>query len=198
MRIERAEFVKSAMYPDQWPRDRRPEIAFAGRSNVGKSTLLNVLLNRKGLAKTSKKPGKTQAINYFDINGKYYFVDLPGFGYAKVPKALREEWGETITQYLLQRETLRVVVHLLDARHAPNENDRELRELLLSAQITCLYVATKVDKLRAAELEEAIAGIREGMGIHPDTPVIPFSSISKAGLRELWNILDGCLRAPQK
>ncbi|HOE67821.1 MAG TPA: ribosome biogenesis GTP-binding protein YihA/YsxC [Candidatus Hydrogenedentes bacterium] len=195
MKIITAEFLKSAMTLQDCPRDIRPEIAFAGRSNAGKSTLLNVLLNRKGLAKTSKKPGKTQMLNYFDINAKYYFVDLPGYGYANVPLALKETWGRAITSYLGQRKTLKLVAHLMDIRHMPSDNDHELLDLLAEAEVPTLLVATKVDKVGAKQREEALAAIREKLGLDEEALIVPFSAITKEGLRDLWNIIDDCLRS---
>ncbi len=190
MRIKSAEFVKSAILSDQFPRDGRPEIAFAGRSNVGKSTLLNVLLNKKNLAKTSKRPGKTQMINFFDVNGTVYFVDLPGYGFAKVSKDLREEWGRAITDYLATRNTLRIVAHLIDIRHKPSENDHDLLNLLEEAKVPTVLVATKVDKLGATERRHYLDQLARELEFDEDVPIIPFSSISKEGLHELWNTID--------
>lgn len=193
MKVKSAAFVKSAMRPEDFPRDRRPECAFAGRSNVGKSTLLNTLLNIRGLAKVSKKPGKTQTINFFDVNGKVYFVDLPGYGFAKVPRSLQETWGEAITRYLQTREQLRLVVHLLDARHTPTGQDQDLLDLLDDARVPVLLVATKVDKVSKAEREEAFATIRHKLGLADDALIVPFSSITKEGLGPLWRVVDECL-----
>ena len=190
MRIKSAEFVKSAILPDQFPRDGRPEIAFAGRSNVGKSTLFNALLNKKNLAKTSKRPGKTQMINFFDVNGTVYFVDLPGYGFAKVSKDLREEWGRAITDYLATRNTLRIVAHLIDIRHKPSENDHELLNLLEEAKVPTVLVATKVDKLGATERRRYFEQLASELDFDEDVPIIPFSAISKEGLHELWNTID--------
>ncbi|MBX7256379.1 MAG: ribosome biogenesis GTP-binding protein YihA/YsxC [Candidatus Hydrogenedentes bacterium] len=193
MRIKSADFLKSAILPDQFPRDGRPEIAFAGRSNAGKSTLLNVLLNKKNLAKTSKRPGKTQMINFFDVNGSVYFVDLPGYGFAKVSKALREEWGRAITDYLATRNTLRIVAHLIDVRHKPSHNDHELLDLLEEAKVPTVLVATKVDKVGAAERMRYLEAMAEELGIDEVDSIIPFSAVSKEGLRELWNTIDACI-----
>ncbi len=196
MKILSAEFVKSALRPDQYPRDRKPEVAFVGRSNVGKSTMLNILLNKKGLAKTSKTPGKTQTVNYFEVNGKYYFVDLPGYGYAKVGKALRSEWAKVLTAYLTSCRPLRLVVALLDSRHKPADQDFDMLDLLEQAQVPTLIVATKADKLRPRELSESIETIRKTLDLAPDAQIIPFSSITKTGLHEVWNVLDDAFHAP--
>lgn len=194
MRIVSAEFVKSALRPDQYPSDGRPEIAFVGRSNVGKSTLLNVLLNKKGLAKTSKTPGKTQTVNFFDVNRKFYFVDLPGYGYAKVSKELRQQWARVLTEYLYSRRPLRLVAVLLDCRHKPSEQDFDVLTLLEEAEVPALVVATKADKLRSKELAEALRMIRSTLELDEDAVIVPFSSYTKQGLREIWNILDDRLK----
>ncbi|MBI4560118.1 MAG: YihA family ribosome biogenesis GTP-binding protein [Candidatus Hydrogenedentes bacterium] len=189
MKIISAEFLKSTLRPQDFPNDGRPEIAFAGRSNVGKSSLINALLNRRGLAKTSKSPGKTQTINFFDINGQFYFVDLPGYGYAEVPKSLQQEWGQAITSYLTHRRTLRLVVHLLDARHPPTKNDFRLTEVLRFANLPPCYVATKADKLTRNSLVQALATIRHELGLPDHATVIPFSAITSTGAKELWQAI---------
>lgn len=194
MRIVSAEFVKSALRPDQYPSDGRPEIAFVGRSNVGKSTLLNVLLNKKGLAKTSKTPGKTQTVNFFDVNRKFYFVDLPGYGYAKVSKELRQQWARVLTEYLHSRRPLRLVAVLLDCRHEPSEQDFDVLALLEEAEVPALVVATKADKLRSNELAESIRTMRSQLELDEEATIIPFSSYTKQGLREIWNIVDDHLK----
>ncbi|MCC6698027.1 MAG: YihA family ribosome biogenesis GTP-binding protein [Candidatus Hydrogenedentes bacterium] len=194
MRVVQASFVKSALRPEHYPRDGRPELAFVGRSNVGKSTMLNVLLNRKGLAKTSKTPGKTQTVNFFDVNGTVYFVDLPGYGYARVSKTLQEQWARILTSYLVGRAPLRLVVHLVDARHKPGANDQELLDVIERAEKPTIIVATKVDKLSAAERAHVADELRENLGLCDDALIIPFSSVTKVGLRELWNVIDEQLR----
>ena len=194
MKVRTAEYVCSALRPDQYPSDGRPECAFVGRSNVGKSTLLNVLLNRKGLAKTSKKPGKTRTVNFFDVNGSCYFVDLPGYGFAKVSRATRDKWGEVIGAYLTARPTLRLVVHLVDARHQASDADQQLLDILDEAEVPTVVVATKVDKLRASERKRVPEALRRQLDLGADALVIPFSSITKDGLRELWHVLDECLQ----
>ena len=194
MRVTQATFLKSALRPEHFPRDGRPELAFVGRSNVGKSTMLNVLLNRKGLAKTSKTPGKTQTVNFFDVNGKVYFVDLPGYGYARVSKTLQEQWASILTGYLIGRDPLRLVIHLVDARHKPGPNDQDLLDVIERAEKPTIVVATKVDKLTAVERAKVGDELREHLGLCDDAHVIPFSSITKAGLHELWNVIDEQLR----
>lgn len=193
MKVRQAEFVTSAVRPEQYPRESRPEIAFAGRSNVGKSTLLNILLNRRGLAKTSKKPGKTRLINFFDINGEVFFVDLPGYGFARVSKKERMLWQQSITQYICGREQLRLVLHLVDARHKPNDADRALLDMLDEARVPVLVVATKADKLRLRDRKPALTQIREGLEIDEDALILLYSAETKEGLRELWDIIDECV-----
>ena len=198
MRVKTATFLKSALDLNDCPRDRRPEIAFAGRSNVGKSTLLNTLLNMRGLAKVSKKPGKTQTLNFFDVNKRVYFVDLPGYGFAQVPRSLQETWGTAVTRYLELREELRLVVHLLDSRHTPTGQDHDLLDLLDQAQVPVLLIATKVDKLGKKELEDSLANIREKLGLVEDALIIPFSSVSKEGIGPLWRVIDETLASKPK
>ncbi len=190
MKVTSAQFLKSALRPEDYPRDRRPEIAFVGRSNVGKSSLLNRLLNRKGLAKTSSTPGKTQTINFFDINGTIYFVDLPGYGFAKVPKALKNEWNRVMVEYLKDRETLRLAVVLLDSRHDPSPLDAHMLDLLEDAQTPTLLVATKIDKVSKGRRDAQIQKIRRGLSLDHDVEIIPFSAETGEGVRPLWEIID--------
>jgi GTP-binding protein len=191
MKIIEASFLKSVMDPEHYPRDGRPEFAFVGRSNVGKSSLLNTLLGRKGLAKTSGTPGKTQTVNFFDINGKIYFVDLPGYGYAKVPKTVQQQWAAVMTSYLRDREPLRLVVQLVDARHTPTEKDADMLRLLDESEKPTLVVATKIDKLKRSARFPALATIREKLDLPVDALVVPFSAVTREGAKEIWEILDG-------
>lgn len=193
MKIKDARFVISAAQPSQFPNDGRPEVAFAGRSNVGKSTLLNTLLKKPGLAKTSKTPGKTQLINFFDVNGKFYFVDLPGYGFAKVSAATKRRWHKLITEYIAQREPLTLIVMLVDARHKPTRQDHEMIDLLAEAEVPALIAATKIDKLKPSQRNRALGKLREELELDDDASIIGSSSISKDGLRELWTAIDECL-----
>lgn len=190
MKVTQAEFLKSALRPADFPRDGRPEIAFVGRSNVGKSSLLNALLGRKGLAKTSATPGKTQTLNFFSVNNKYYFVDLPGYGFAKVPTKVKSEWSKALLDYLATRHELRLVVALVDSRHKPSALDEEMLELLEEAERPVLIVATKVDKLKQAERARVSNVVREGLDLDDDVEIVPVSVETKAGLKNLWEILD--------
>lgn len=152
MKIEQVEFIKSVLKPADYPKDNVSEIAFAGRSNVGKSSLINKLVNRKGMAKTSSTPGRTQMINYFLINKKFYFVDLPGYGYAKVPIAMKDNWGKAIETYLMNSKNLKLVVLIIDARRKPTDLDRGLAEWMDHNEIAYIIAVTKIDKLTKTEL----------------------------------------------
>lgn len=195
MKIKSAEFLKSTLDPEQYPRDNKAEIAFVGRSNVGKSSLLNKLLGRKGLAKTSGTPGKTQTLNFFGINNQFYFVDLPGYGYAKVPKALKDQWNEVMFTYLQNRPPLALVVSLMDARHKPSENDLQMLEILDAAEVPTVIVATKVDKLGRQAREESLARMHEVLGLPEDAAILPFSSETGEGVRDLWEVIQDVVSA---
>src|SRR5829696_345074 len=163
MKITSAEFVKSALAPAHWITDGRPEVAFLGRSNVGKSSLINSLLMRKGLARTSNTPGRTQSINYFLINDSFYFVDLPGYGYAKVSKSMRADWGKMAEEYLSDREELALCIQLVDSRHKPSSLDMQLHEWLIFHEKNHVVVATKSDKLSSNELSKQVRLIQNDM-----------------------------------
>lgn len=193
MKILSAEFVLSAARHDQLPRDRLPEIAFAGRSNVGKSSLLNALLRRKHLAQTSSTPGKTRLLNCYRINDAFYFIDLPGYGYARVPVAERQAWGEMAEGYITGRPTLRGIVHLLDARHNPTQQDAEMMAWLLKLQMPFLLAATKSDKLSNSQLGRQLREIHANLSTAGDLSVLPCSARTGAGLPEIWRWIGGVL-----
>ncbi len=193
MIVQDVKYVKSALYPEDFPKDRRPEVAFIGRSNVGKSSLLNALLKRKGLAKTSSTPGKTQTINFFDVNGKIYFVDLPGYGYAKVPKSMKDAWNKCMMNYLQKREPLKLIVALMDGRHKPSNNDLHMLELLEEAEIPTIIIATKVDKLSKKERQQNVRRIEQVLELEEAGCVLPFSSLTREGVKELWQVIDDVL-----
>ncbi len=195
MKITSAEFIKSTLIPEQYPRDKKPEIAFVGRSNVGKSSLLNKILARKGLAKTSGTPGKTQTLNFFLINKAFYFVDLPGYGYAKVPKALKEQWNEVMFAYLQHRPTLKLVISLMDSRHKPSDNDLQMLEILEEAQVPTVIVATKVDKLGKLAREENLKRMHEVIGLDEENAILPFSSETGDGVKDLWEVIQDVLQS---
>jgi GTP-binding protein len=190
MKITSAEFVKSAFERVHWVTDGLPEIAFLGRSNVGKSSLLNSLLRRKGLARTSNTPGRTQSINFFLINGSFYFVDLPGYGYARVSKSMRSEWGRMAGDYMKDREELVLSVQLVDSRHEPSALDLELNEWLLQNNRSSIVAATKSDKLSANKLQKSVKEIRK---IMPESQVVPFSSVDGRGRDELWTLINSAV-----
>lgn len=170
-----------------------PEIAFAGKSNVGKSSLINALMNRKALARTSGQPGKTQTINYYNVNNAIYFVDLPGYGYAKVNEKVKAQWGRMVENYLHKSKQLRQVFLLLDIRHAPSENDRIMYEWILRNGFRPVIIATKLDKIKRSQLSKQLNLIRVTLNLEKDTVVVPFSALSKQGKEEIYEIIDKIL-----
>ena len=184
MKITSAEFIKSAFEPSHWVTDGRPEIAFLGRSNVGKSSLINSLLNRKGLARTSNTPGRTQSINFFLINEAFYFVDLPGYGYARVSKATRSEWRTMAEGYLFNRRPLVLCIQLIDSRHSPTDLDVQLGAWLAHNSMKRLVVATKIDKLSQKEKSRSLAVAALSF---PGEKIITYSAKTGLGRDGLWN-----------
>ncbi|MGQ4807348.1 putative GTP-binding protein EngB [Candidatus Entotheonellaceae bacterium PAL068K] len=193
MKIRTAEFLGSATATAQYPPQPLPEIAFAGRSNVGKSSLINTLVHRRGLVKTSATPGKTQTLNFFLINQRFVLVDLPGYGYAKVPRTIQARWQPMVETYLQQRHTLRAVVHIVDLRHAPTEQDQQLRDWLQHQGVTVLTVATKADKIKAGKRGVQIGQVRRGLAMPPAEPLVVFSARSREGRLQLWQRLEALL-----
>ncbi|MEC0225544.1 ribosome biogenesis GTP-binding protein YihA/YsxC [Paenibacillus alba] len=190
MKVNQAEFIISAVGPSQYPEDALPEIALAGRSNVGKSSLINCLISRKNLARTSSQPGKTQTLNYYKINQDLYFVDLPGYGYAKVSKTKREQWGKFIESYLMNRETLRLVMQLVDLRHPPSKDDQAMYEWLRHNDVPVIVIATKADKIPKSRWSKHIKIVRETLGMDKGVQPLMFSSELGLGKDELWGILE--------
>lgn len=190
MKVKNAELDRVAVKPDQYPCDGLPEIAFAGRSNVGKSSLFNTLVNRKKLARVSQSPGKTRTINFYVINDRFRIVDLPGYGYAKVSKSVSQQWGPMIEKYLASRSELVKVVQLVDSRHEPSKQDVQMYEWLKYYGMDGIVVATKSDKISRNELAKNIALIRETLKMAPEDKVIAVSSLKKTGYEELWEILE--------
>jgi GTP-binding protein len=186
VKVTSAEFLKAAVDRKGWPKDGLPQIAFAGRSNVGKSSLINNMVNRKGLVKTSSTPGKTREINFFTINGGFYFVDLPGFGYARVPGKVQSDWGPMIEEYLLGSRELKLVVFLLDIRHEPGNHDMVMNRYLKENNIPAAYVATKADKISRGNRMKNIGVIARALGIAPGD-IIEYSTQTGEGKARLWD-----------
>jgi GTP-binding protein len=195
MLITSAEFVTSAVRPQQYPPDDLPEFAFAGRSNVGKSSLINTLVSRKKLVLTSSTPGKTRLINFFRVNNAFMFVDLPGYGYARVSEAERRKWRPMIEQYLSNRENLKAVVVILDIRRIPGEEDAQLRGWLARREIPSVLVITKTDKLSKTAQVKQHNAIAYALEVDPEELLL-FSSKSRQGLEELWRTLMDLATAP--
>ncbi len=172
------------------PINEKPEVAFAGKSNVGKSSLINALMNRKSLARTSSQPGKTQTINFYNINEELYFVDLPGYGYAKVSEAVKEKWGKMIEKYLKTSNQLKVIFLLIDIRHEPSANDKAMYDWIVYQGFTPVIIATKLDKINRSQKDKQIKIIKEGLQVAPGTQIVPFSSMNKQGREEIWECIE--------
>ncbi|GAA0180639.1 ribosome biogenesis GTP-binding protein YihA/YsxC [Clostridium sediminicola] len=190
MKINKSEFIISAVKPVQYPEDNRVEIAFAGRSNAGKSSLINTICNRKKLAKTSSTPGKTRLINFFLINDGFYFVDLPGYGFAKVSKKEKDKWGNMVEQYLVDRVPLKKIVLLVDSRHKPTGDDISMYNWIKYYGYDAIIVATKCDKLKKSEYKKNEKIIKEVLGIQPEDEFMFFSSLKKIGIDNLLSLFD--------
>jgi GTP-binding protein len=190
MKVVTAEFLKSAFKEADWPRDPKPEIAFLGRSNVGKSSLINSLLAVHGLARTSSTPGRTQALNFFEINNQFRFVDFPGFGYARVPKEIKSSWGEMATTFLAMRRQLVLSIHIVDSRHEPTKQDLQLHEWLEESDKPRLTVATKSDKLSNNELINNLGRIARVLNVDS---VMAYSAKSGRGREELWRAIKSAI-----
>lgn len=195
MIIKQAELETVCGITSKLPENEWPEVAFAGKSNVGKSSLINGLLNRKSLARTSSQPGKTQTINFYNINDAMYLVDLPGYGYAKVSESEKEKWGEMIENYLHNSRQLRAVFLLIDIRHAPSANDRIMYEWIEYQGYEPIIIATKLDKIKRSQIQKQVKLIREGLGMEKDSILIPFSAQSKQGREEIWELMDEILES---
>ena len=190
MKIKNVELAIVCGITSKLPETDRPEIAFAGKSNVGKSSLINVLMNRKALARTSATPGKTQTINFYDINGEMYLVDLPGYGYAKVSEREKEQWGKLIERYLHTSKQLKAVFLLIDIRHEPSANDRQMYEWIVAQGYRPIIIATKLDKMKRSQVQKQLKIVKEGLGLLPGTTVIPFSAETKQGREEIWELIE--------
>ena len=190
MKVTKAEFIKSAFKEDDWPKDSQPEVAFLGRSNVGKSSLINSLLAVHKLARTSSTPGRTQSLNFFSVNDKLKFVEFPGFGYARVPKNIKSSWGEMATTYLAKRRQLVLSIHIVDSRHEPTKQDLQLHEWLEESDKPRLVVATKSDKLSNNELRKNLGHIAHVLN---DDSVMAYSAKSGRGREELWRAIRSAI-----
>lgn len=186
MQVNNVNLRISAVRPDQYPKDGFPEVAFAGRSNVGKSSLTNVLINRRNYARTSSQPGKTQTLNFYDIESKLFFVDVPGYGYAKVSQKEREKWARMIETYFSERQPLRGVVTLVDARHEPTKLDKQMVDFLHYYDLPLLVVGTKVDKVPKSRRNRCVSQIRKGLALRQVDQVVLFSAVDKTGKDDVW------------
>ncbi|MBN2791710.1 MAG: YihA family ribosome biogenesis GTP-binding protein [Desulfuromonadales bacterium] len=192
MKIITTDFIKSATRPGNYPPPTLPEIAFAGRSNVGKSSLINVLVNRRNLVRTSSTPGRTQLINFFSVNSQFHLVDLPGYGFAKVPLAVKKAWGPMIRTYLEIRETLKAVVFILDIRRVPGEEDIRMLDWLEEFSVPTIPVVTKIDKVNRSQRDSQIKKIAVETGL-PTDAFSPFSALNKLGSDDIWERIEDAL-----
>ncbi|MFC4022624.1 ribosome biogenesis GTP-binding protein YihA/YsxC [Oceanobacillus longus] len=195
MKVTKAEIVISAVSQKQYPGDMLPEIALAGRSNVGKSSFINKLINRKNLARTSSKPGKTQTLNFYRINDVFYFVDVPGYGYAKVSKSEKEKWGPMMEEYFQTRNTLKAVLLITDLRHEPTKDDLRMYDFLKFNDLEVIIVGTKLDKVPKSKRAQHIKRTKQTFQVAPEDIVIPFSSETGEGKEESWSIITKYLKS---
>lgn len=190
MIIKKLELETVCGITSKLPENEHPEFAFAGKSNVGKSSLINALMNRKSFARTSSQPGKTQTINFYNINDALYFVDLPGYGYAKVSVEVKAKWGKMIERYLQKSPMLKCVFLLIDIRHDPSANDKMMYDWIVSNGYRPVIIATKLDKLKRSQVQKQVKAIREGLGLDKDGVIIPFSAETKQGRDEVWAMIE--------
>lgn len=193
MIIKKAELETVCGITSKFPDNSEPEIVFAGKSNVGKSSLINALMNRKSLARTSGKPGKTQTINYYKVNDELYFVDLPGYGYANANLATREKWGKMIERYLHTSKQIKCIFLLIDIRHEPGKNDKKMYDWIVYNGYSPVIIATKLDKLKRSQIAKCVKAVREGLGLPKDGVLIPFSSETKQGKKEVYEFIENLL-----
>lgn len=179
------------------PENDKLEIAFAGKSNVGKSSLINALMNRKSFARTSSQPGKTQTINFYNIDDKLYFVDLPGYGYAKVSMEIRAKWGKLIEKYLVTSKKLRIIFLLVDIRHEPSQNDVDMYNWILEYGFNPIIIATKLDKIKRSQIQKNTSIIRKKLKAIENTPIIPFSALTKQGRDDIWEFIEDYMEYEQ-
>ncbi|MEK6189932.1 MAG: ribosome biogenesis GTP-binding protein YihA/YsxC [Carnobacterium alterfunditum] len=194
MKVNKADIVISAVSPAQYPNTGLPEIALAGRSNVGKSSFINTLINRKGLARTSGKPGKTQTLNYYIIEDSFYFVDVPGYGYAKVSKTERAKWGQMLETYFTQREPLKAALSIVDLRHPPTEDDVQMYEFLKYHSIPVIVVATKADKIPRGKWNKHIKIVKDKLNLREEDDFVLFSSETGEGKEQAWSLIESYIK----
>ena len=196
MIIKQAELETVCGITSKLPENAFPEVAFAGKSNVGKSSLINGLLNRKSLARTSSQPGKTQTINFYKVNGDLYLVDLPGYGYAKVSNEIKAKWGRMIENYLHGSKQLKAVFLLVDIRHEPSANDKDMYQWIVAQGYEPVIIATKLDKIKRSQVQKQMKILKEGLNLLPGTQLIPFSAETKQGRDEIWDVICSFVEEP--
>ncbi len=194
MNVNNVDICAVAVKKEQYPQGGLPEIAFAGKSNVGKSSLINAMINRKSLARTSGSPGKTRTINFYNVENSLMFVDLPGYGYAKISKSEQRKWGKMIEDYLIKREFLKGIILLIDIRHEPGENDKMMYEWLKHYGHKIIIAATKSDKLKRSQINKHLSVIINSLSLSGKDVIIPFSSENKSGKEELWDVIDSIVK----
>jgi len=190
MNVTKSEIIISAVSEAQYPQDALPEIVLLGRSNVGKSSFINTLINRKGLARTSSQPGKTQTMNFYQINDTFRFVDMPGYGYAQVSKTEREKWGRMIEDYLQNRENMALIIQLVDSRHEPTEDDKLMYDWLVYYGLDPIVIATKADKISKTRQKKALDNIAKTLGLRQRSDVFLFSAAKRRGKEEAWAVIE--------
>ena len=193
MEVRNVSLAAVGVKMSQYPSDGRPEVAFVGKSNVGKSTLINAMVGRRALARTSSQPGKTRTINFYDVEGLMYIVDVPGYGYAKAPKTEIEKWGKMIEEYLQNRQELRSIVMLIDIRHEPGKNDKIMYDWLKHYGYDIIIAATKSDKIKRSQLQKNLSVIRKSLDLKEGEILIPFSGPEKKGVKELWDAIENVI-----
>lgn len=195
MLVKNPKFEISAVSPKQYPKQRLPEIVLVGKSNVGKSSFINTMINRKKLARTSSEPGKTRQINFYNVDDNFYFVDLPGYGYSKMSKKEQDQVGKFIEQYLFNREEIALIIFLIDIRHNPTENDKLMYNYIISSGLPCLILANKADKIAITKVDGVVRDLQKILNPIGDIPTLPFSSERKIYKDEVWNIIEENLKA---
>ena len=190
MNIKNPKFEISAVGPKQYPNNHLPEIVLVGKSNVGKSSFINTMINRKKLARTSSEPGKTRQINFYNIDGIFYFVDLPGYGYSKMSKKEQEQVGKFIEQYLFHRKEIALIIFLIDIRHSPTSNDKLMYNYIISSGLPCLILANKADKIAITKVDDTVKALQKELNPIGDIPTLPFSSERKIYKDDVWNFIE--------